>query len=187
MHIWNQPCARQLSSHNAAIPTDEKSNDKLIIVTNVKHDKIVKALTEFCNVYNKNDYAAIPRLWTLSENSFAITFPYDIDFETYCFAINYLKYPMNIKWEAQVRAWATTKQGDEWITDKTVNKKVMLFLALDDKEYDNVFLTSQDNIGYKLGFSVRQTKQLLTIPKESYINSKVDISTLTEYKHEDFR
>lgn len=172
---------------NANIPTDEKINDKIIVVSNVNHEDISKALTAFCNVYNKNDYAVIPRLWSLSENSFAVTFPYDVDFATYCFAINFLKYPIDIKWQAQVRAWATTKSGDDWITDKSVNKKVMLFLAVDDKEYDNVFLTTQDNIGYKLGFAVGQTKQFLTIPKEHYINPTVDISTLINQKHEDFK
>jgi len=172
---------------NATIPSVEIANDKVIIVDNVTHDDIKKALTEFCNIYNKSQYLAMPRLWTLSSNSYAITFPYDIDFATYCFAINFLKYPMNIKWQSKVYAWATTKQGDDWITDKSINKKVMLFLASDDKEYDNVFLTTKDNIGYKLGFAVGKEKQLLPAPKELYKDSGISVSSLTNHPYEDFK
>jgi hypothetical protein len=172
---------------NAGLPTQEITNDKIIVVNNVNHEDIRKALTEFCNIYNKKDYAATPRLWQLSTDSFAITFPYDVDFATYCFAVNFLKYPIDIKWQAQVRAWATTKAGDDWITDQSINKKVMLFLAADDKEYDNVFLTTQDNTGYKLGFAGGKATQLLSSPKESFITPSVSVASLSTQTHEDFK
>ncbi|MES2278581.1 MAG: hypothetical protein V4592_21305 [Bacteroidota bacterium] len=167
-------------------PIKTKENDKLILVENISHDNIKKALTMFCNAYNKQDYAAQPRLYTLDSNKFAVVFPYDVDFQTFCFAVNFLKYPVGITPAPMVIAWATAKQGDEWITEKSVNKKVMLYLAADDKEYDNVFLTTQDNIGYKLGFAMGQEKKLLTAPKENYISQSVDPHSLTNLKHEDF-
>lgn len=166
-------------------PTTPVENDKLIVVSNVNADEIKKALTEFCNIYNKKDYAVLPRITTLSQTSFAVTFPYDTDFATFCFAVNYLKYPVDIKWHSQVFAWVTTKQGDDWITEKSINKKVMLFLADDDKEYDNVFLTTQDNIGYKLGFAAGEEKQLLQVPKEPYAQSTTDIESLIGLSHVD--
>ena len=171
---------------NEKKPTQNKPNDKLIVVSNATYDDIKKALTQFCNIYNKDDFAALPRLWHLSNNSFAVTFPYDTDFATYCFAVNFLKYPINIKWHSEVRAWATTKPGDDWITDKNVNKSVMLYLADDDKEYDNVFLTTSDNIGYKLGFAAGEEKQLLGTPKKIYEAPMLNISSLTNQEHEDF-
>jgi len=170
------------SRPNVAKPTSEKLNDKIIIVNNANHNDMKKALTEFCNIYNKNDYAALPRLWQLSANSFAVTFPYDVDFATYCFAVNFLKYPMDIKWDARVYAWCTAHAGDQWITDKSTNKVVMLYLAVNDKEYDNVFLTTQDNIGYKLGFAVGHETQLLSTPNEMYTAPAVDIETLKSMK-----
>jgi len=165
----------------------EKSNDKIIVVTNADHNDIKKALTEFCNIYNKNDYAAQPRLWQLSANSFAVTFPYDVDFATYCFAVNFLKYPMDIKWNAKVYAWCTTHTEDQWITEKSASKTVMLYLAADDKEYDNVFLTTQDNIGYKLGFAVGHETQLLDAAKETFKTPAVTIESLKDKKFEDFQ
>ncbi len=169
------------------LPTIQKDNDKIILVKNVRHEEIRDALTKFCNMYNKDDFAALPRLWQLSPDTYAITFPYDIDFVTYCFAINFLKYPVNINWKSDVRAWATTKPGDQWITPESANKIVMLFLASDDKEYDNVFLTTQDNIGYKLGFAMGEEKKLLPTPKEKYIAPTITLQDLSKAKFEDFK
>lgn len=168
-------------------PTLEKDNDKIILVNNANHEDIRKALIAFCNMYNKDNFAALPRLWQLSSTSFAVTFPYDADFATFCFAINYLKYPSNIKWNAQVRAWATTKPGDDWIPSQATNKESMLFLADDDTEYDNVFLTTKDNIGCKLSFSGGAPKAPLSIPKELYVGRLIVIENLKGHEYEDFK
>ena len=172
---------------DAIAPSVTRANDKIIIVDHVDKEDIRTVLVQLCNIYNKNQYLALPRLWQLSSTSFAITFLYDIDFATYCFAVNYLKYPMDIKWQSKVRAWATTKKDDDWVTDKTLGKQVMLFLAIDDKEYDNVFLTTKDNIGYKLGFASGQQSQLLSEPKEQYINPSISINSLNGKAYEDFK
>lgn len=166
-------------------PTIAKENDKLIIVSNVHQEDVKRALTSFCNIYNKDRFIALPRVATLSSNSFAITFPYDTDFITFCFAINFLKYPIDIKWQSKVTAWVTTKETDDWITDKSKNKKVMLFLADDDNEYDNVFMTTEDNIGYKLGFAVGEEKQLLSMPREPYKAPSIQIKNLESLPFED--
>ncbi len=75
-------------------PTNKVANDKLVIVENASENDIKKIIQEFCNSYNKETYQAIPRLTKLSDRKFAITFPYDINFEIYCYFINYVNYPM---------------------------------------------------------------------------------------------
>jgi hypothetical protein len=67
-------------------------------------------------MYNKEAYQALPRMIRLSEREFAIVFPHDIGFEIYCYFINYLVYPMELKWKPDVIAWATTKPGEELIS-----------------------------------------------------------------------
>ena len=107
-------------------PEHQKPNDKLIVVKGVNYDDIKKVMIELCNIYNKEKFQAIPRLVKISDREFAITFPYDIDFEIYCYFVNYIYYPMDIKWQPNVTAWTKTKQTDTWITDKSANKKIML-------------------------------------------------------------
>ncbi|WP_419701409.1 hypothetical protein [Mucilaginibacter sp. NFX135] len=168
-----------------AKPTTEKDNDKLIVVSNVNRDDIELALTRFCNTYNKADYAALPRLSNVSPDTFAITFPYDIDFVTFCFAINFIKYPTDIKWNAKVTAWTTANSGEAWIADSSVGKRIMLFIPDDDKEYDNVFFTTADNTGYKLDFAARKAKPPLNIPKMQFAESSVDLDSLKQLQFKD--
>jgi hypothetical protein len=167
-------------------PTVEKSNNKLIVVNNAEHSQIVMALNKFCNMYNKDDYAALPRLYQLSPNSFAITFPFNTDLSTFCFAVNFLKYPIDIlPWHADVHAWVTIKTGDDYATDTLVNKSVMIYLDKEDKEYDNVFLTTEDGYGYKLPFAKNQP-QALSIPIEQFKQPTIKFDELKDLKHEDF-
>ena len=67
-----------------------------VIVEDVSEDDIKKILEEFCNSYNKKTFQAIPRLTKLTDKKFAVTFPYDINFEIYCYFINYVNYPMGL-------------------------------------------------------------------------------------------
>lgn len=165
-------------------PNIEKDNDKLIVVSNVNHNDVKNALVKFCNMYNNENYAALPRLVQLSPDTFAITFPYDVEFSVFCFAVNFMGYPTDITWNSKVTAWATTKAGDEWIIDEIKGKKVMLFLAEGDKEYDDVFLTTSENIGYKLGFAARKAK-VATISTPAFADYQVDLNSIKGLKFED--
>jgi hypothetical protein len=159
-----QPDTDTRRPSQSALPTQTKQNDKLIFVKGISHADLKRVLTGFCNMYNKESFQAQPRLTKLTEGEFAITFPYDIDFEIFCYFINYIEYPMELTWSPNLTAWTTTKNSDTWITERSANKKAMLFIPTDDTEHDNVYMTTQDNIGYKLGFALGGEKQLLTFP-----------------------
>ena len=182
-----QPDTDTTRPSQAALPTTAKQNDKLVLVKGVSYSDIKKVLTGFCNMYNKESYQAQPRLTKLSEREFAITFPYDINFEIYCYFVNYLEYPMELQWTADVTGWTTPKSGEIWITEKSINKKVMLFIPTDDTEHDNVYMTTSDNIGYKLGFAMGEEKQLLDTPKKLFEAQRLDISELADKEFEDFK
>lgn len=172
---------------NEHLPKQEKPNDKLVIVDNISKTEIDSILTGFCNMYNKESFQAQPRLYKLNARQFAITFPYDIEFEIYCYFVNYVHYPMGFDKSFDVTAWEKTGKAYGWITEKSANKKVMLFIPEDDSEHDNVFLTTDDNIGYKLGFAMGEEKQLLQTPKKTYFAPAIDIKTLTEKEAYDFQ
>ena len=171
----------------SAMPTQTKQNDKLVIIKRVSYSDVKRVLIGFCNMYNKESFQAQPRLTKLTEREFAITFPYNIDFEIFCYFINYIKYPIELKWSAGVTAWTTTKSSDTWITDKTANKKAMLFIPTDDTEHDNVYMTTQDNIGYKLGFAMGEEKQLLGTPEKRYVSPDIGLSEVINNEFEDFK
>ena len=55
------------------------------------------------------------------------------------------------------------------LLNEIVNKKVMLFIPSDDEDYDNVYLTTSENIGYKMGFAMGEEKQKLSSPRQTYV------------------
>jgi len=165
-------------------PSAKVPNDKLVIVSGVRYDDLKKAVQQSCNLNNQTDYAVMPLITKVSEDTFAITFPYEIDFEIFCYFINYIKYPNDISYKPTIAAWCTTKHGDEWITDLSENKKVMLFIPEDNDDYDNVFLTTFDNIGYKLGFALGYEKQLLDAPKMNFIEPHLEVASLESFPSE---
>ena len=63
----------------------------------------------------------------------------------------------------------------------------MLFVADDDTEGDNVYMTTSDNAGYKLGFAVGEEKQLLDHPKKNFRPPPIEIEELANKEFEDFK
>jgi hypothetical protein len=167
--ISNNNSKNESRPKNAEIPTEKIQNDKIVLIENIKLDDLKSAIQKFCNNYNQEGLRALPLLSVLSENKFVITFPFDTDFETYCYFVNYIYYPNDIIYKPTIKAWTSTKQNDSWMTNEIVNKKVMLYIPSDDKDYDNVYLTTSDNIGYKMGFAMGEEKEKLNNPRQTYI------------------
>jgi hypothetical protein len=182
-----QPDTATRRPSQSALQTLKKQNDKLVVIKGVSYSDLKGVITGFCNMYNKESFQARPRLTKFTEREFAITFPYDIDFEIFSYFINYIEYPMELQWAADVTAWATTKSSDTWITGKSANKHAMLFIPTDDTDHDNVYMTTQDNIGYKLGFAMGEEKQLLDTPKRRFVLPEIELSELVNREFEDFR
>lgn len=168
-------------------PTHEVKNDKLVIVDDICEVDLGKILQEVCNAYNKEAYKVLPRMIRLEDKKFAVTFPYDIQFDMYCVFINYVYYPIGFDRQFHTVGWATTKGTDTWITEKSANKNVMLFISDHDTECDNVFMTTANGIGYKMGFAIGHEKQLLDKPEKPYTKPPVAHSEIATKPYEDFR
>ncbi len=134
-------------------PTQDIENDKLIIIKNVKIDDLKQAIQQFCNIYNQDSYQVLPKLTIISENEFVITFPKDIDFEIFCFFVNYLHYPIDISYSPNIKGWATTTKENNWMKSKVIDKNIMLYIPKNDEDFDNVYFTTSENISYKLDFA----------------------------------
>ena len=160
-------------------------NDKIVIVKNVDLEKLKQAISQFCNVYNQEQYVALPRL-IIDSSQYIIIFPYDITFERFCYFINYLKYPHDIFYKPDIIGWCTMKAGDEWITDEMLNKKVMLFIPQWDDEYDNVYLTTEDNIGFKMGFALGYAHKNLDKPIAQFKKISIDLSLFKDNESIDY-
>jgi len=175
--------------NNSEKPTKPIDNDKLVLVKNLKLDYLKQAIEQFCNMYNQETYSALPRLFIL-DNQYVITFPYNIDFERLCFFINYLEnaYEVGLQpdYKPVVKAWCSTKYGDAWMKDSIVNKKVMIYIPEWDEEHDNVYLVTQENLGFKMGFANGEASQKLDRPLVNYENNPIEINSLKNKEIIDF-
>lgn len=160
--------------------TKQVQNDKLVVVSNISEFELNLVIEGFRKMYNDKKTNVILRITRLGEAKFAITFPYDIEFDIYCFFINYLNFPFEIKRAVEVLGWATTKLTDCWITEENANKKVMIYLSSIDKDGDNVYLTTIDNLGYKLSFASDKARNLLHGPELFYKAPEVSTDKLKE-------
>lgn len=176
--------------NDANKPAKAIENDKIIVIINLKFDYLKQAIEQFCNMSNQHKYIALPRL-TLLDNQFVITFPFDIEFDQFCYFINYLKYANDLSlkpdYKPEIMAWCTTKSGYDWMTDEIVNKSVMIYIPDWDKEYDNVYLTTQDNIGYKMGFAVGEEHHKLDKPVIQFNKVTFDLNILKDRETIDFK
>ncbi|MDD4822452.1 MAG: hypothetical protein PHI48_07835 [Bacteroidales bacterium] len=174
------------NAQNLKLPEEKKSNDKIVYIENANFDDVKKAIQQFCTDYNQDYLRALPLLSVMYGNKHIVTFPYDIDFETYCYFVNYMHYPNNITYQPTIKAWATTNSDDKWMTSDIENKTVMIFIPYDDKEYDNVYLTTSDNIGYKIVFSRSNSSHILKEPKQKYA-APININSLDKKESISFR
>ena len=174
---------------DSSSPVQKIDNDKMIIVRNIAINYLKTAIEQFCNIYNKQKVLAKPRLGVL-ENQYLITFPYDIDFEHFCYFINYVKYANELSlkpdYKPEIIAWCSTKKGDSWMTDQLLNKRVMLYIPESDKDYDNVYLTTEYNLGYKMVFAQGESQIKLDRPLVDYKNPPTDLLKISGAQTIDF-
>jgi|GEM_PF-2209364 len=161
------------------LPADKVANDKLIIVEAISEQDIKGIVRDFCGWYNREMLQVIPVVTRTMGQEFAITFPYDVQFEIFCFLINYLTGPKGYNRGFCATGWATTRSADMWITEENANKQVVLFVPDFVPEYDNVFMTTIDEVGYKLDFG-RSKARLLDHPGKPFRASPLAIEDLSD-------
>lgn len=128
------------------------ANDKLVFVSGITKQKLENDLKEVCDLYNSDGARMYPELQQLGDREFAITFPYDIDFVSFYYLINFLCYPMSGGERAEVTGWTKAVAGDRWITKRIAGKQLMLYIPEEDEEYDNVYVTTEYGECYKFSF-----------------------------------
>ncbi len=134
-----------------------QENDKLIIVGNANLETLKQVISDFTRNYDNPQQVnlkPVSKIHKIDDSKFAITFPYDIDFEILCYYVNYLKYPIDITYTPTVLAWTSTSANYNWLNNSFDNNKVIMFIDPNDNEYDNVMVTTEDGKPFKIGFAV---------------------------------
>lgn len=174
-----------VSQIRPAEPAGPVANDKLIIIQRENIANARFAINKFSEAYKLKDDGIKLRLTDLGDKRQAVTFPSDISFEVFCFAVNFLKYPTDMQWAGQITGWATTHIGDPWITPEITGEQAMFYLPENDTEYDMVLMATPQNVLYKLGFSRSKGKQLPDFPEQPYRKPPVSLEEIAALPFED--
>lgn len=173
---------------NEYLPTAVISNDNLILVTNASAGELDLVITGFCNMYNKQEFLVLPRVYQLSDKQFAITFPYDIGLEVFCYMINYLCYPIELDRPLQAIGWTTISGATALINDEYTGKQAMVYISDTDAEADNVYITTYNNVCVKQSFSATSSTQFIDPPVKAFQLPAVDVKEIaTNKKFKDYK
>lgn len=133
-------------------PTIFVSNDKMVILAGVNEKDVELMLRTFTDIYNSSRYDAIIRMHRMSNQVFALTFPYDISWDIFLELMDHLIYFDQTEHKAQIRAWLTLPEKCEPI----VGEYAMLYENENDKDFDPLYVTTQYNRGWKIDYETEE-------------------------------
>ena len=162
-----------------AFPAKTRENDKMIIIRGVSQSELHQVIQEFCDLYNRDEYQVITRVTLVSDKDYCLTFPYDMAFERFCLLVNYLQYPLERQWPAQVIGWLSIQPGAPGIGGVYAPKKLMIFIPPDDGEGDQVCISSEDRLGYSMKLSRQPDIRMLPGPRRDFEQTPFQPGALT--------
>jgi hypothetical protein len=124
---------------------------------------LIKALQDFANSYADTNMVNDIELYMSKSNNrfFVVNINELMDIERFQFLVNYLEYPIDIKYQAEVKGYWNVSSMDK-LKINHVGQRVMFYVSPNDKEGDNVFGIFKDGSQtIKFGFSShKQYKEL---------------------------
>jgi hypothetical protein len=145
---------------------------KVIQVKGVREFELHRMLSGFSQLYPGDNIVRISSR-TLGSDDHVLCISDEMDLERFFYLVNYLVYPRELNVRLEVIGWATLRNGDALLPDLGIEKKAMFYIPEEDKEFDNVYMTTEDNIGYKLSFNLSDRRRL-TSPPRSYVRPVQD-------------
>ena len=135
------------------------NTDNLIKIKGGSYDDIKKALQQWIMLYSRDLESNIKfELYKIGQENYLIAADKRLNNEKFNFLINYLRYPEGIKYNISIEGYSTVR--DEKLYPKNLlNKKIIVYVPDNDKEYDNVFVTTEDNETFKIDFGGKVMRQ----------------------------
>ncbi|WP_455640741.1 energy transducer TonB [Parabacteroides sp.] len=128
------------------------NNDKMMIVAGIAEEQMAFMLRSFADIYNSRTYNAIIRMHPMSSQVFALTFPYDMDWEIFIELVDSLVYSDHSEYKAQTRVWLTLPKE----CGQGAGEHAMMYEKEDGDEIDPLWITTQYNQGWKIDYETTQ-------------------------------
>lgn len=138
-------------------------NDKQLVVSGWSESEFKKILAQFRELYDLN--SAFARIENAVDGICVVTFPCDLDPETFIYLVNYVCYPENFELHDRilgVLGLSTISESFPNVPSPLVKQSAMFYVPGDDDEYDIVYARTAAGEIYELpfaGFSWKHTDQ----------------------------
>jgi hypothetical protein len=139
--------------------TTKMFKDNLIKIKGGSYDDIKKALKQWIMLYSNELGNNIKfELYKIEQESYMIVADKRLNNEKFNYLINYLRHPEEIEYKIDIEGYTTARE-EKTYSKRLLNKKIIVYVPNNDKEYDNVFVTTEDSETYKIDFSGKVTLQ----------------------------
>lgn len=134
--------------------------DNYITIKGVSYDKLKAALRQWIELYSKDLDADVKfELYKNGRGNHVIKVDNRVDNERFSYLVNYLQYPESIEYKAEIEGFITAKDSN-WFPKELLNKRILVFVAPDDSDGDNIIVVSSDNDIYKIDFGGKTAKYI---------------------------
>lgn len=144
----------QISTMNQFLTDAVPIGKRIIRLTQMSEEEVKQAVDGFISNYSKGgDVIERPTIEKV-DVCYYLTFKDGLDYDLFCFWINYLTYSdKNKRHNEDVTGWFEVSSQAKGAWEPFAGQQLMFFVPATDKEFDNVFFMTSDNTCYKQVFS----------------------------------
>lgn len=132
-------------------PTNFQTTQQVVRIMNVEMNEMEQVLRDFGKEYELSLFFEQLEIMRVGDFSWVATPKEPLPFETFCYLVNYLEYPIGKKWKAAAIGWTNFESKESTPLDP-VPEPLMVYVPEVDDSYDQVLITSASGIGYKCAF-----------------------------------
>lgn len=151
----------------------EKNN--IISIEGITLNELKKVLRTCIDLYSdtfKGDFEFL--LYRIAAEKFILKVDERVDNGIFNYIVNYLNYPEYVGYKVYAQGYTRILNSELYPKEK-LNQEVLVFIPESDKEHDNVYFVTSDNIVFKIDFGGKTKK--VDIKKE-FIKPNINISDL---------
>jgi len=128
-------------------------SDKLVAITGMDYATVQKIVADFANMYSERKALPEFEIQQTGSQGAIISFSDDMNFELFCFFVNYVQYPKGESTTQTVRGWSSLYGSSSFLTPDLSSKTGMFFLSPNDRDYDRVWFVTGENVDYMISFA----------------------------------
>lgn len=163
--------------------------ENIVYVNGGAYNGVKKALRQWIDLYTSDLQDELEfKLYKNGRGKHIIKVDENLDNEHFFYLVNYLNYPEDIEYKVSVEGFTTGK--DDYMLK---NKLLLVYIPPNDREFDNVYITTSENENFKVDFggsvSMQREGRIFRLPDQLTLENpeifkvnKIEVSRIQKQK-----